>query len=118
MSTTAVDITILGRPFKVGSPTDEVDELHQSTHLLNTKLQELQSRSNNKNLEHLAVMVALNFCHELRLERQKNTEYTNTVDDRIKLLQHTIEQALVDNKIEPESSEMRHEIALDTDNNA
>jgi len=115
MSTTAVDITILGRPFKIGCPTEEVDELHQSTHLLNTKLQELQTRSNNKNLEHLAVMAALNFCHELRLERQKNTEYSNTVDDRIKLLQHTIEQALVDNKIEPESKVKRHGFAFDTD---
>ena len=115
MSTTAVDITILGRLFKVGSPTEEVDELHQSTHLLNIKLQELQSRSNNKNLEHLAVMVALNFCHELRLERQKNTEYTNTVDDRIKLLQHTIEQALAGNQIEPESRKKQHGFALDSD---
>ena len=33
-------------------------------------------------------------------ERQKTKEYTNTVDDRIQLLQETIERALVDNKID------------------
>ena len=99
MSTTAVDITILGRYFKVASPSEEIDELHQTAHMLNTKLQEIQTKTRIKNLEHLAVMAALNFCHELRQQRQTNTEYTNTVDDRIKLLQDTIERALVDNQI-------------------
>jgi len=99
MSTTAVDIAILGRHFKVGSPSEEVDELHKTAAVLNTKLEEIQSKTNIKNLEHLAVMAALNFCHELRQERLKTTEYTNTVDDRIQLLQETIERALVDNKV-------------------
>jgi len=100
MSTTAVDIAILGRHFKVGSPTEEVDELHQTAAVLNKKLEDIQAKTNIKNLEHLAVMAALNFCHELRQERQKTTEYTNTVDDRIQLLQETIERALVDNKVD------------------
>ncbi|KXO10089.1 Z-ring-associated protein ZapA [Moritella sp. JT01] len=100
MSTTAVDITILGRHFKVGSPSEEVSELHKTAAILNTKLEEIQSKTHIKNLEHLAVMAALNFCHELRQERQKTKEYTNTVDDRIQLLQDTIERALVDNKID------------------
>jgi len=99
MSTTAVDIAILGRHFKVGSPSEEVDELHKTAAVLNTKLEEIQTKTNIKNLEHLAVMAALNFCHELRQERHKTTEYTNTVDDRIQLLQETIERALVDNKV-------------------
>ena len=93
MSTTAVDIVILGRHFKVGSPIEEVDELHKTAAVLNTKLEEIQSKTHIKNLEHLAVMAALNFCHELRQERLKTTEYTNTVDDRIQLLQDTIERA-------------------------
>jgi len=100
MSTTAVDIAILGRHFKVGSPTEEVDELHQTAAVLNKKLEDIQAKTNIKNLEHLAVMAALNFCHELRQERQKTTEYTNTVDDRIQLLQETIERALIDNKVD------------------
>ncbi|QUM82038.1 cell division protein ZapA [Moritella sp. 5] len=99
MSTIAVDISILGRHFKVGSPSEEVDELHKTAAILNTKLDEIQAKTNIKNLEHLAVMAALNFCHELRQERQKTKEYTNTVDDRIQLLQETIERALVDNKV-------------------
>lgn len=98
MSTTAVDITILGRQFKVGSPIEEVEELHQTTEVLNAKLAELQRKTNIKNLEHLAVMAALNFCHELRQERNTNETYSNTLDDRIKLLEQTIEQALVDTK--------------------
>lgn len=111
MSTTAVDITILGRQFKVGSPSDEVNELHQTVEQLNTKLADLQTKTQIKNLEHLAVMVALNLCHELRQERNKNETYTNTVSDRINLLQETIEQALIDTSYSVESSEL-----IETDN--
>jgi cell division protein ZapA len=104
MSKTAVDIAILGRHFKVGSPMEEVEELHQTAAVLNKKLEEIQAKTNIKNLEHLAVMAALNFCHELRKERHKTIEYTNTVDDRIQLLQDTIERALVNNKVDNEPS--------------
>ena len=104
MSTTAVDISILGRHFKVGSPSEDVDELHQTAAVLNNKLEEIRTKTNIKNLEQLAVMAALNFCHELRQERHKTTEYTNTVDDRIQLLQDTIERALINNKTDKEPS--------------
>ena len=104
MSTTAVDISILGRHFKVGSPSEDVDELHKTAAVLNNKLEEIQAKTKIKNLEQLAVMAALNFCHELRQERHKTTEYINTVDDRIQLLQDTIERALVDNKTDKEPS--------------
>ena len=104
MSTTAVDISILGRHFKVGSPSDDVDELHQTAAVLNNKLEEIRAKTNIKNLEQLAVMAALNFCHELRQERHKTTEYTNTVDHRIQLLQDTIERALINNKTDKEPS--------------
>ena len=104
MSTTAVDISILGRHFKVGSPSDDVDELHQTAAVLNNKLEEIRAKTNIKNLEQLAVMAALNFCHELRQERHKTTEYTNTVDDRIQLLQDTIERALINNNVDKEPS--------------
>ncbi|EDM68158.1 MAG: cell division protein ZapA [Moritella sp.] len=104
MSTTAVDISILGRHFKVGSPSEDVDELHQTAAVLNNKLEEIRAKTNIKNLEQLAVMAALNFCHELRQERHKTTEYTNTVDDRIQLLQDTIERALINNKTDKEPS--------------
>ena len=104
MSTTAVDISILGRHFKVGSPSEDVDELHQTAAVLNNKLEEIRTKTNIKNLEQIAVMAALNFCHELRQERQKTTEYTNTVDDRIQLLQDTIERALINNNVDKEPS--------------
>ncbi|SQD78560.1 cell division protein ZapA [Moritella yayanosii] len=104
MSTTAVDISILGRHFKVGSPSEEIDELHHTAAALNNKLEEIKAKTNIKSLEQLAVMAALNFCHELRQERHKITEYTNTVDDRIQLLQDTIERALINNKVDKEPS--------------
>ena len=41
-----------------------------------------------------AVMAALNFCHALTLEKNKNQQYSETMDQRIRMLQSTIEEAL------------------------
>jgi cell division protein ZapA len=50
-------------------------------------------------------MAALNFCHELCLEKEKNHQYSETMDKRIKMLQRTIEAALIEHGQYGDSSE-------------
>ena len=92
----AVEITILGRPYKVSCPVGEQAALHQAATLLTKKLNELRQRTKVSNNEQLAIMTALNFCHELYLEKEKNHLYSDNMDKRIKMLQQTIEAALVE----------------------
>ncbi|MDO2947944.1 cell division protein ZapA [Aeromonas simiae] len=96
MSIEAVEIVILGRPYKVSCPAGQQDALQAAAVQLTEKLSDLRQRSRVSSNEQLAIMAALNFCHELCLEKEKNHQYSETMDKRIKMLQQTIEAALVE----------------------
>ncbi len=95
MASEAVEVVIMGRSYKVACPKGQDDALHQSVTLLEETLQDFKKRATNANNEQLAVLVALNLCHELQLEKEKNRSYSETVGERIKSLQSTIEVALM-----------------------
>ena len=69
MSTEAVEIVILGRPYKVSCPLGQQDALRQAAEQLTDKLIDLRQRSKVSSNEQLAIMAALNFCHEPCLEK-------------------------------------------------
>ncbi|MGL5032164.1 MAG: cell division protein ZapA [Aeromonas sp.] len=96
MSTEAVEIVILGRPYKIACPLGQQDALRQAAEQLTDKLTDLRQRTKVSSNEQLAIMAALNFCHEFCLEKEKNQQYSETMDRRIKMLQRTIEAALVE----------------------
>ncbi|MGL5407556.1 MAG: cell division protein ZapA, partial [Shewanella sp.] len=78
MSTEAVEIVILGRTYKVSCPLGQQDALRQAAEQLTDKLADLRQRAKLTSNEQLAVMAALNFCHELCLEKEKNNQYSDT----------------------------------------
>lgn len=47
-------------------------------------------------MEQLVFIAALNVCHELAQERLKTRDYAANMEQRIRLLQQTIKQALVE----------------------
>ena len=105
MSIEAVDIVILGRSYKISCPVGQQNALRQAAEQLTQKLIDLRQRANVSSNEQLAVMAALNFCHELCLEKEKNHQYSDTMDKRIKMLQRTIEAALIEHGQYGESGE-------------
>ncbi|MFM2486536.1 cell division protein ZapA [Celerinatantimonas yamalensis] len=92
----AVDILLLGKNYRVACPEGQEHALHEAVSVLAARLDEAKSKSAANN-EHLAMMAALNLSYELLSEKHKNTEYTQSMDERIKSLQRTIEQALLEN---------------------
>ncbi|MGL5948394.1 MAG: cell division protein ZapA [Aeromonas sp.] len=94
MTIEVVDIVILGRNYKVSCPKGQEDALYAAAGEVNDRLVSLRSSTKTSTNEQLAVLAALNFCHELCLEREKNALFGEAMDLRIKSLQHTIEVAL------------------------
>lgn len=92
----AVDIVLLGKTYRVACPEGQEQALHEAATELATRLAEVQTKNVNNN-EQLAMMVALNLSSELLCEKQKNIEYAKNMDERIRSLQNTIEQALLEN---------------------
>lgn len=99
MSQSAVEINILGKCYKMACPQGQEDALLGAAEILNEKIADLKQRTKIAKSEQLAVMAALNFCHELKLEQAKNNEYADTMAQRIQMLQSTIENALIEKGI-------------------
>jgi cell division protein ZapA len=96
MSQSAVEINILGKTYKMACPKGQEVALQDAAEILNDKIDDLKLRTKIAKSEQLAVMAALNFCHELKLEQAKNNAYADSMAQRIQMLQSTIENALIE----------------------
>ncbi len=96
MSSSAIEITLLGRTYSIACPVGQEAALRAVAQDLENRLSTLKARTNNISREEIAIMAALNIGHELYEEKKKNQEYISQVDGKIHLLQSTLEQALVE----------------------
>lgn len=94
MSAQPVDIQIFGRSLRVNCPPEQRDALNQAADELNQRLQDLKVRTRVTNTEQLVFIAALNICYELAQEKVKTRDYAANMEQRIRMLQQTIEQAL------------------------
>jgi cell division protein ZapA len=96
MSAQPVDIQIFGRSLRVNCPPEQQDALNMAAQDLNQRLQDLKVRTRVTNTEQLVFIAALNICHELAQEKVKTRDYAANMEQRIRMLQQTIEQALLE----------------------
>ena len=89
-----LDISILGQQYKMGCPDGEEASLERSVLQFNDKLKHMKEHAPGRRNEQLIVMAALNYCHELNIEKLKNEQYTEELNQRIQLLQDSIEEVL------------------------
>ena len=68
--TITLDITILGREFKVACKEREREELLEAVALLDKRMREIRDAGKVTGTDRIAVMAALNFAHELLRERR------------------------------------------------
>jgi cell division protein ZapA len=68
MSTSTLDIQLLGKDYKVACPPEEQQALRNAADLLNSRLNEVAAKGKFSG-ERLVAMVALNLAHELLNQR-------------------------------------------------
>ena len=61
---TAVEVAILGRTYRVKCGADEVDALHAAAHRVDRAMREVQSAGGARSLDRIAVMAALNIVND------------------------------------------------------
>lgn len=102
-----LDVTILGREFKVACREDERHELMEAVAMLDRRMREIRDRGKVSGTDRIAVMAALNFAHEVLRERRASAIAT-TADPpaggesfdaeaarrRIQAMQATIDETL------------------------
>ena len=65
----SLDISIMGRTYKVNCADDERDALLEAVGYLDQKMNEIKSGGRVGSVERIAVMAALNIAHELLVAR-------------------------------------------------
>ncbi len=89
-----ISITILGRDYQINCPPSEEEALRKSARFLDKQMAEVKSRGSTLAFEKIAVMAALNICHELLQTSQQAENSENTSLEEIEKLQNKIDIAL------------------------
>ena len=91
---TTITVKILEKEYQVSCDSDEVDELRQSAHYVDDKMQEIKKNSSVVGLERLAVMVSLNIANDFLREKDKSLGIKHTQDNTVEALTEKVEKAL------------------------
>ena len=67
--TVTLDVSLLGRDFKVACKPDEQAELQDAVLLLEQRMREIREASKTSSIERVAVMAALNLAHDVQRAR-------------------------------------------------
>jgi cell division protein ZapA len=90
-----LDVSIMGREFRVACPEDEQDELLAAVSYLDRKMREIRDSGKVIGVERIAIMAALNIAHELLTTRTGGFDIGD-FKRRIGSMQEQLDQALED----------------------
>ena len=89
----SVSIRILDKEYRVACPPGEQDSLRASADELNKKLTEIKDKGAVIGTERIAIMAALNLCHEMLTGKALQAEHTE-LNSRIESLSEKIDSSL------------------------
>lgn len=90
-----MDVSIMGREFRVACPDDEQEELLSAVSFLDRKMREIRDSGKVIGVERIAIMAALNIAHELLTTRTGGFDIGD-FKRRIGSMQDQLDQAMLD----------------------
>jgi cell division protein ZapA len=90
-----LQISIMGREFRVACEPDEKKALLEAVDFLNRKMQEIKEQGKITGLERIAIMAALNISHEFLTTRIGKFDVSE-FKRRMVSMETTLDQALAD----------------------
>lgn len=90
----SLDVSIMGRSYKVTCADGEREALLQAVTYLDQKMNEIKSSGRVGSIERIAVMAALNITHEFLATRVTGDFDFATVKRRIDSMQETLDEVL------------------------
>ncbi|MDT8282414.1 MAG: cell division protein ZapA [Gammaproteobacteria bacterium] len=90
-----LNITIMGKEYRVACPIEEQDNLRASAALLNEKLAEIKKKGAVIGTERIAIMAALNMSHEILHSKTLATEHDD-LNQRISDISERISDSMRD----------------------
>jgi cell division protein ZapA len=93
--TTGMQISIMGREFRVACGPEEQKNLQEAVDYLNRKMQEIKDQGKITGLDRIAVMAALNISHEFLATKLGNYDVSE-MKRRMAGIETTLDQALAE----------------------
>jgi cell division protein ZapA len=93
--TTGLQISIMGREFRVACEPAEQKSLQEAVEYLNRKMQEIKEQGKVNGLDRIAIMAALNISHEFLTTRLGSFDVSE-FKRRMAGIETTLDQALAD----------------------
>ena len=89
-----LDVSIMGRDFRVACTDDEQKDLLKAVDFLNSKMKEIRDTGKVIGVERIAIMAALNITHEYLSSRTGGGFDAGEFKRRMNRMQATIDQAM------------------------
>lgn len=89
-----VTIKIMDKDFKISCPKDKLPALQESAVYLDKKMHEISKSGKIANVDHLAVITALNITRELMNYKHRQNTYIKMLTDSVKKMKTRIEEVL------------------------
>lgn len=89
-----LDVTIMGREFRVACPEEQQHELLTSVDYLDKKMREIRDSGKVIGIERIAIMAALNIAHEFLTTRVSANFDIGEFKRRISSMEAALEQAM------------------------
>lgn len=89
-----IEVSIMGRDFRINCPDDEREELLKAVNYLDKKMREIRDSGKVIGSERIAIMAALNIAHELLLARDRDRFDTEDFRRRIDHMQAMLDTVL------------------------
>jgi cell division protein ZapA len=89
-----LDVTILGRQFRVSCTEDEQRDLLKAVDYLDAKMRAIRDSGKVVGVERIAIMAALNIAHELLTSRVNGAFDIGELKRRMASMQAAIDQAI------------------------
>ncbi|MDP2706339.1 MAG: cell division protein ZapA [Burkholderiales bacterium] len=90
-----MQISIMGREFRVACEPDEQKALLEAVDYLNRKMQEIKEQGKITGLDRIAIMAALNISHEFMTTRIGNFDVSE-IKRRMMNIEATLDQAFAE----------------------
>jgi cell division protein ZapA len=92
--TRGLDVSIMGREFRVSCTEEEQKDLLKAVDFLNSKMKEIRDTGKVIGVERIAIMAALNITHEYLSTRMAGGFDVGEFKRRMDRMQATIDQAI------------------------
>jgi len=89
-----LDVSIMGREFRIACTEEEQKDLLKATEYLNNKMREIRDAGKVIGVERIAIMAALNIAHEFLSTHVEGGFDVGEFKRRIFRMQATIDQAM------------------------